>query len=154
MSLEKLKLIKYPCFLLIQEMFAFRGVSMIDAYLHGISESTLKSYKSGWKIFVYFLVEENYNNSDWEDKSVCQEIYSEFLNWVFVGKVLPTSLNITCSAISKFFTVFIPNFDFAQSNYVKSIKKGLMKDKPKNPRYSNIWNPDILLNYYQNENRY
>jgi hypothetical protein len=46
MSLEKLKLIKHPCFLLIQEMFAFRGVSLIDAYLHGISETTLKSYKS------------------------------------------------------------------------------------------------------------
>jgi hypothetical protein len=47
---------------------------------------------------------------------------------------------------------FIPDFDFAQSNYVKSIKKGLMKDKPKNPRYSNIWNLDILLSYYQNIN--
>jgi hypothetical protein len=27
-----------------------------------------------------------------------------------------------------------------------------MKNKPKNPRYSNIWNPDILLDYYLNIN--
>jgi hypothetical protein len=44
---------------------------MIGAYLHGISETTLKSYRSGWKIFIFFLIEENYNNSDWEDKSLC-----------------------------------------------------------------------------------
>jgi hypothetical protein len=65
--------------------------------------------------FVYFLVEKNYNNNDCEDKSLCQEIYLEFLKWVFVGKeVIPTSLNIVCSTISKFSTVFIPEFNFAQ----------------------------------------
>jgi uncharacterized protein YsxB (DUF464 family) len=138
-TLEKVKSIKHPCFLLLQEMFFFRGVSIIDAYLHGISETTLKSCKSGWKIFVYFLIEENYNNSDWEGKNICQEIYLEFLNWAFVGKeVAPTYLNIVCSAISKFLTVFIPDFNFAQSNFIKNIKKGLIKNKPKNPRYSNI----------------
>jgi uncharacterized protein YsxB (DUF464 family) len=152
-TLEKLKLIKHPCFLLLQEMFFYKGILMIDAYLHGILETTLKSYRSGWKIFIYFLVEENNNNSDWEDKNLCQEIYLEFLNRAFIGKeVAPTSLNIVCSAISKFLTVFIPDFNFAQSNFVKNIKKGVIKDKPKNLRYSNIWNPDILLNYYQQVN--
>jgi hypothetical protein len=78
---------------------------------------------------------------------------SGILKWAFVGKeVAPTSLNIICSAISKFLTVFIHEFSFAQSNFVKNIKKGLIKDKPKNPRYSNIWNPDILLDYYLNIN--
>jgi uncharacterized protein YsxB (DUF464 family) len=104
---------------------------VINAYLHGITESIFKSYRSDWKTFIYFLVEKNYNNSDWEDKNLCQEIYLEFLNWVFVGKeVAPTSLNIVCSAISNFVTVFIPDFNFAQSNFVKNIKKGLIKDKP------------------------
>jgi hypothetical protein len=56
LTLEKLNLIKHPYFLLLQEMFFYRGVSMIDAYLHRISETTLKSYRSGWKIFVYFLI--------------------------------------------------------------------------------------------------
>jgi hypothetical protein len=118
-TLEKLKLIKYSCFLLLQEMFFYKRVSMIDAYLHRISETTLKSYRPGFKIFVYFLVEENYNNSDWEDKNVCEEI-------------------LKLGAISKFLTVFIPDFNFTQSNFVKNIKRSLIKDKPKNPRYSNI----------------
>jgi hypothetical protein len=63
-----------------------RGISTINAYLHEVAEHTLKSYKSGWKKFIYFLVEENYNNSDWEDKNFHQEIYLEFLNCAFVGK--------------------------------------------------------------------
>jgi hypothetical protein len=105
-ALERLKLIKHPCFLLIQEMFFFRGV------------------------FVYFLVEESYNNSDWEDKSLCQEIYLEFLNWAFVRKeVAPSSLNIVCSAISKFLTIFILDFNFAQSNFIKNIKKQSKESK-------------------------
>jgi uncharacterized protein YsxB (DUF464 family) len=37
-------------------------------------------------------------------------------------KIVPTSLNIVCSAISKFLTVFIPDFNFAQSNLVKKQK--------------------------------
>jgi hypothetical protein len=58
-------------------MFYYRGISMVDAYFHGISETTLKSYRSSWKTFIYFLVEENYNNSDWKDKNLCQEITPE-----------------------------------------------------------------------------
>jgi hypothetical protein len=61
-------------------------------------------------------------------------------------------LNIVCSSISKFLTVFIPDYNFAQSNFVKNIKRGLAKDKSKKPRYLNIWNPDLLLDYYLNIN--
>jgi hypothetical protein len=96
-------------------MFYYKKISMINTYLYGVTKPTLKSYKSGWKTFIYFLVEENYNNSDWEDKNLCQEIYLEFLNWAFVGKeVIPTSLNIVCSVILKFLIVFIFNFNFTQ----------------------------------------
>jgi hypothetical protein len=60
------------------------------------------------------------------------------INWAFIGKEIAPSLNIICSAISKFLTELIHEFSFAQSNFVKNIKKGLKKDKPKNLRYSNI----------------
>jgi hypothetical protein len=43
----------------------------IYIYLYGVIETTLTTYKSGWKIFIYFLVKENYNNGDWEDKNLC-----------------------------------------------------------------------------------
>jgi hypothetical protein len=89
---------------------------MIDAYLHGISETTLKNYRFGWKIFIYFLVEENYNNSDWKDKNSCQEIYLEFLNWAFIGKeVAPTSLNIVCNF--KVLNSFYPRIYGIQISY-------------------------------------
>jgi hypothetical protein len=45
-------------------MFQHRGISMIDVYLCGIIEPAINSYKSGWKNFIYFLVEEHYNNND------------------------------------------------------------------------------------------
>jgi hypothetical protein len=102
---------------------------MIDAYLCGFAEPTLKNCKSRWKKFIYFLQEENYNNSDWEDINVCQKIYLEFLNWVFVRKeVILTFLNMVYSLILKFLTIFIPNFNFPQTNFVKNIKKKLTKN--------------------------
>jgi hypothetical protein len=127
-AMERLRMIKYPCFLLLQEMFYYRGISIIDAYLHGISETTLKSYKSGCKTFIYFLVEENYNNNDWEDRNLCQEICLEFLNWGFVGKeVTPASLNIVCSSISKFFTILLQILIL-----LYQISSKISKDKKKN----------------------
>jgi hypothetical protein len=113
---DKLNVFKYPLFLLLQEMFQHKGISMINTYLCRFTELTLKNYKSGWK------------------------------------KVTLAFLNIICTSISKLLTVSIPDFNFAQSNFVKNIKKGLIKDNPKKPRYSNIWNSDLLLDYYLNIN--
>jgi hypothetical protein len=59
---------KNPYFLLLQEMFSIRGISIIDAYLKNIVETTWKSYRSGWNMFVKFLVEEKYNDNDWENR--------------------------------------------------------------------------------------
>jgi hypothetical protein len=128
--------LKNPYFLLLQEMFKFRGISLIDAYLVGTSESTWRSYKSGWNIFVRFLIEERFIIVDWEDKKICDKIYLEFLNWAFVRKQIPaSSINIACSAISKFICAFIPDFNFAQSKLVKSMKRGFMTSHPKKPKY-------------------
>jgi hypothetical protein len=92
---------KNPYFLLLQEMFSVREIFIIDAYLRGTAESTWKSYKSGWNTFIKFLMEEKYNNTNWDDK-----IYLEFLNWAFIGKQIPPS------AVSKFICAFIPDFNF------------------------------------------
>jgi uncharacterized protein YsxB (DUF464 family) len=71
---------------------------------------------------------------------------------IYVKEVTTASLYIVCSSISKFLTVFISNFNFAQSNFIKNIKRGLARDKTKKTRYSNISNQDFLLNYYININ--
>jgi hypothetical protein len=98
------------------------------------------------------MVDENYKNHtnvEWEDQKECENIYLNFLNWVFVGKHIPiSSINITCSAISKFICAFIPQFNFAQTNLVKNIRKGFMTSNPKKPKYPTIWNPDVLIDYY------
>jgi hypothetical protein len=57
MTLTILKDINHPYFLLLQEMFYYRGMTLTDAYLNGTAKSTWRSYKSGWNIFVRFLVE-------------------------------------------------------------------------------------------------
>jgi hypothetical protein len=57
MTLTTLKEMKHPYFLLLQEMFSYRGVSLIDAYLNGTAESNKE----------------------------CKRLYLEFLNWVFFG---------------------------------------------------------------------
>jgi hypothetical protein len=44
-TLKELRMLKHPCFLLIQEMCYYRGISMIDAYFHGVSQTTLISNK-------------------------------------------------------------------------------------------------------------
>jgi hypothetical protein len=77
--------------------------------LNGTAESTWRSYKSGWNTFVRFLVEQGYTNVEWEDEKECEKIYLDFFNWVFVGRHVPaSSINITCSTISKFICAFIP----------------------------------------------
>jgi hypothetical protein len=147
--------LKNPYFLLLQEMFSFRGISFIDAYLSDTSETTWRSYKSEWNTFVKFLIEQRYTHIDWENREICNKIYLEFLNWAFVGKhIPPTSINITCSAISKFICAFIPDFNFAESKLVKNIEKGFMTRNPRKPKYPVMWNPDLLINYYfeNNEN--
>jgi hypothetical protein len=144
--------LKNPYFLLLQEMFKFRGISLIDAYLAGTSPSTWRS-KSGWNIFIRFLIEEKISNVDWEDEKTCNKIYQEFLNWAFVGKQIPaSSINIACSAISKFICAFIPNFNFTSSKFIKSMKRGFMMNHPKKPRYPITWNPDLLIDYYYKNN--
>jgi hypothetical protein len=127
-------------------MFSIHGISIIDAYPKGTAESTWKSYKSGWNIFVKFLVEEKYNDTDWEYKKDCEKVYLEFLNWVFVGrKIPPSSINIACSVVSKFICVFITDFNFVQSRFVKNIKRGFMTNNPKKPKYP-------LIDYYYKNN--
>jgi hypothetical protein len=117
-------------------MFNFKGISLIDAYLSGTAETTWKSYKSGWNTFVEFLVKQRYTHTDWENRKDCDRIYLEFLNWVFVGKHIPSSsINITCSAILKFICAFIPDFNFAQSKLVKNIRRGFMTSNSKKPKY-------------------
>jgi hypothetical protein len=94
-------------------MFLHRGISMIDVYLCGVAEPIFKIHKFGWKKFIYFLVEENYNNSDREDKNLCQIIYLKFLNWAFVKKeVIPTSLNIVSNTIVMNIFLFVLEFEF------------------------------------------
>jgi hypothetical protein len=56
-TLFALNAMKNPYFLLLQEMFSVRGISIIDAYLKDTADSTWKSYKSRWNTFVRFLVE-------------------------------------------------------------------------------------------------
>jgi hypothetical protein len=84
---------KHPYFLLLQEMFSYRGISLVDAYLNGTAESTWRSYKSGWNTFVRFLVEQKYTLIEWESNKECDRIYLEFLNWVFVGETHPSFIN-------------------------------------------------------------
>jgi hypothetical protein len=145
--------LKNPYFVLFQKIFKFKKISIIDAYLAGTSPSTWRSYKTGWNIFVRFLIEEKISNVDWEDEKTCNRIYQEFLNWAFVGRKIPaSSINIACSAISKFMCAFISNFNFASSKFIRSMKRGFMMNHPKKPRYPMTWNPDVLINYYYKNN--
>jgi hypothetical protein len=73
-----LKEVRHPYFLLLQEMFSYRGISLVDAYLNGTEESTWRSYKSGWNVFVRFLVEQDYTNVEWESDKECEKIYLDF----------------------------------------------------------------------------
>jgi uncharacterized protein YsxB (DUF464 family) len=46
---------------------------------------------------------------------------------VFIGKKIPpSSINITCSAVSKFISALITDFNFTQTKFIKNIKKGFM----------------------------
>jgi hypothetical protein len=112
--------LKNPYFVLLQEKFKFRGISIIDAYLAGTLQSTWRSYKTGWNIFIRFLIEEKISNVDWEDEKTCNRIFQELLNWAFVGRKIPaSSINIACNTISKFMCAFITNFNFASSKFIK-----------------------------------
>jgi uncharacterized protein YsxB (DUF464 family) len=91
--------------------------------------------------------------SQLESDKECNKLNLEFLNWVFVGKhIPPSSINITCSAISKFICAFIPQFNFAHTSLVKNIRKGYMTSNPKKVKYPTIWNPDLLIDYYYRNN--
>jgi hypothetical protein len=37
-------------------------------------------------------------------------------------------------------------------NFIKNIKKGFMTSNPKKHNYSTMWNPDLLIGYYQRIN--
>jgi hypothetical protein len=111
-------------------MFSIQGISIINAYMKGTVETTWKSYRSGWNMFIEFLVEEKYNDTDWENKKECEMVYLEFLNWAFIGrKIPPSSINIAYTAVSKFICAFITDFNFAQTKFIKNIKKGFMTNK-------------------------
>jgi hypothetical protein len=98
-------------------------------------------------------MEEKHNNTNWENRKEYDKVYLEFLNWAFIRKKIPpSSINIACSAVSKFICAFITDFNFAQSKFVKNIKKGFMMGNPKKPKYPIMWNPDLLIDYYYKNN--
>jgi hypothetical protein len=43
------------------------------------------------------------------------------------------------------FQSLFPDFNFAQSKFVKNIKRGFMTGNPKKPKYPVMWNPDLLI---------
>jgi hypothetical protein len=51
---------------IIKKMFNIRRIYIISVYLNGTVETTWKSYESGWNMITKFLVEEKYNNTNWE----------------------------------------------------------------------------------------
>jgi hypothetical protein len=55
-------------------MFSVRRISIIDAYLKGIADSTWKSYKSGWNTSAKFLIEQKYTHIDWENRKECDRV--------------------------------------------------------------------------------
>jgi hypothetical protein len=60
-----------------------------------------------------------------------------------------SELNIASTAISKIFQWLFPKLAIAKLPANISLKKGAFMNHPKQVKYLQIWEPDILLSYYQ-----
>jgi hypothetical protein len=57
------------------------------------------------------------------------KVYLEFLNWVFIRrKIPPSSINMPCSAVSKFICAFITDFNFAQTKFRGKKQKLILRE--------------------------
>jgi hypothetical protein len=108
--------------------------------LASLSDNTLKQYNVSLELWWQFCTA---NNIDVLDNKIPSEIC--FLTDRFNKGCSYGSLNSHRSALSLFLGKKIGSDD-----RIKRILKGAYKIKPNCPKYSSIWNPQILLNYVSN----
>lgn len=101
-----------------------------------LSESTLKQYISGLKLWWAFCASRN-----WDPYSVSPEKVLEFLTIQYYKGASYSSLNTYRSSLAQ----IAP--DLSQDFRIQKFFKGVSMLRPARPKYQNTWDPSIVLDY-------
>lgn len=124
---------------LIRQALQLGGVpnASLDICMASITNSTIKQYNSGLKLWWEFCKHENKNIL-----SVSVPHVLKFLTLYFNKGASYGTLNSYKCAIAQ-----IAGLDFANDFRLKRFFKGVFNLRPNRPRYNETWNPAIVLNY-------
>lgn len=109
----------------------------LDVCLASITESTLKQYSGGLRLWWTFYI-----NNDLYPYKVAVEDVLDFLTIHFNRGATYGTLNSYKSAISQ-----IAGPNFSQDYRLERFCKGLFSKRPPSARYANIWDPQVVLSY-------
>lgn len=110
--------------------------SSLEICMASLSESTLKQYTSGLKLWWAFCASKNV-----DPYSVSPEGVLEFLTIQFNKGASYSSLNTYRSSLAQ----IAP--DFSQDFRIQKFFKGVFMLRPSMPKYQNTWDPSLVLDY-------
>jgi hypothetical protein len=146
--LEDLEKILQRWMLVLEVLTHITGLKKLDLSISTLTKSTQRGYKGGWNLFILFFIKNNEPFPNWNDEDECIVIFGDFISWFLSNNKL-SELNITSSAISKMFQWLFPKLAIAKLPEIISLKKKTLINHPKQVKYLQIWEADILLSYYQ-----
>ncbi|RVE41599.1 hypothetical protein evm_013747 [Chilo suppressalis] len=127
------------CSQIIRESFLKRGIpnSSMEIILASLSKKTSRQYEHSLSQWIIFC-----KNDNVDPLSSTVPTVISFLTQKFNEGLSYSSLNSMRSAIS-----LILGSQLGSDERITRFFRGIYKLRPKTPRYEDIWDPDIVLNY-------
>jgi hypothetical protein len=127
--------------------------------LFPLSESTWNNYKRSWNKFAEFLRDEKVSPVDWDNKTEVTNSYFEFLNWLMYEENEESGLinmrkaefHIFRAGVVFFIRTLHPDLEPNKMLVIRRTIRTFNMKYPLGPRYSTMWDSDILINYYGSE---
>jgi hypothetical protein len=82
-----------------------------------------------------------------EDEDECIIVFGNFITWA-ADNIKLSEVNIAYSAISKMFQCLLPTLAIAKIQQIISLKKGVLMSHPKQVKYLEIWDLNLIISYY------
>ncbi|XP_070529863.1 uncharacterized protein [Cardiocondyla obscurior] len=127
---------------IIGEAFKLKGFpeDSLSIAISSLSESSFKQYEGALKKWWFFCLEKKLNLFSTNISEVLSFLSKEYEKGASYG-----TLNSLRSAIS-----LISSVEIGQNKLIKRFFKGIAMLRPPKPKYSETWDPQLVLSYFRN----
>jgi hypothetical protein len=130
--------------------------SVVVGMLQGFAESTVKNYNFGWRRFWRFLYEDECHEDEFNNQESITMLFIDFIQWLqdeeeegAQAHSTLKSFTLIVSSVSTMIRIIF-GFNVSDDPRVKLLMKAFKRTHPQLPKYSQMWNAGMLLDYFRN----